>query len=288
MTRIAVIIPTLATRERGAFLRRAIGSARDQRGVDTETIVVINGDAPDRSLLRWLSEQPDIRSVRLREASMPAALLAGRQCVESEYFAELDDDDELLPDALSRRLAVLQDDTGCDAVVSQCIERCGDDDRLSIPSVKSARRDPLRVLLEHNWLLPGSALFRSARVGVDFFNDMPSYLEWTWLGLLLTLHRRVAFLDEPTAVHHVDLPHSVQRTRACQLGRPAALRALLELDLPDDARRILQRRLGNACNTVARLHADERDRANAWRWHLRSLRVPGGLRHLSFTRKLIF
>jgi hypothetical protein len=101
-TEITVFIPTLATAERARHLRKALDSVRAQRQAEARIVVIVNGDAFDPDLLHELERNTEVGVLRRPVADFPASLRAGRAVVESPFFAELDDDDELLPDALAR------------------------------------------------------------------------------------------------------------------------------------------------------------------------------------------
>lgn len=286
LSEITVLIPTIATRARTPHLWKAINSVRAQRGVQVRIVVVANGAASDTGLLARLGERDDIAVLRSPVADFPNALRIGRKAVETAFFAELDDDDELTPDALAQRLELIQRDPDVDVVVSNGRIRKGDVEELSIPDIAAVRADPLRSLLRRNWLLPGSALFRTARVPIDWFDTIPRCLEWTWLGLNLSLHCRIAFLDQPAVVHYADLPFSTDASRHCQFERVNALRALFALPVPADVRRRLRTKLGDALHSVSALHRAEGEWRTAWARHLESLTLPGGWRYLLYTRYL--
>lgn len=284
---ITVFVPTVATRERAPHLWKALNSVRAQHGVNVRLIVVANGPACDAGLLTELAAHDDIAVLRSPVADFPKALRLGRQAVQTAFFAELDDDDELAPDALAQRLELLQHDSSVDVVVSSGWIRGTTGDELSIPDVAAVRADPLRSLLQRNWLLPGAALFRSARVPADWFEAIPRCLEWTWIGLNISLHCRIAFLEKPGVVHFSDLPFSTYASRPCLAERAEALRALFALPLPDDVRRRLRAKLADALHAVSELHRGERAPRAAWTAHLESLTLPGGWRYLLYTRYLL-
>jgi hypothetical protein len=283
---VCVLIPTLATPERSALLLRAIGSIRAQAPTRPRIIVIVNGPQADATLLRNLQELPDLRVLRIAEASMPQALAAGRSVVDTEFFAELDDDDELMPGALAVRARRMAESDRPDAVITNTVVRGDGAETLVIDDIAAIRRDPLGTLLARNWLAPGAAMFRSESVPVEFFREMPRFLEWTYLGLVLARTSRLAFVAEPTAVHYVGHPFSVDRSRECLLGRPQAFARLLALDLPARARRSLRVKRGAAYHQAAATWLAEGRPGQAWQAHLRSLGSPAGWRYLLYTRRL--
>jgi hypothetical protein len=286
-TEITVFVPTVATRERALHLWKALDSVRMQRGIPVRLLVIANGGQCDKDLLSELTARNDITVLHSPLADFPNALRFGRRAVQTSYFAELDDDDELLPDALSRRLEFLERNPHLDAVVSNGWIRSKTGDEPSIPDIAAVRADPLRSLLHRNWLLPGAALFRSERVPADWFDTIPRCLEWTWIGLNLSLHSRVAFLEQPGVLHFSELPFSTYASRPCLAARAEAIRALFTLPLPADVRQHLRAKLADALHSVSDLHRSEGDARAAWKAHIESLTLPGGWRYLAYTRHLL-
>jgi glycosyltransferase involved in cell wall biosynthesis len=181
---VSVVIPTLGLRERATSLRRAVESVLDQCGARAVPLVVLNGAQSCPDVERWLRAEPRVRLLTRDEGNLPAALLAGREAVDTPYFATLDDDDLLLPGALALRLRALQERPDRAAVVTNGYRRDRFGDVLHIASGRGAHdphreieRDPLRALLRRNWLLPGSWLGRTDAVGASLFHGMPRYLE---------------------------------------------------------------------------------------------------------------
>lgn len=280
-------MPTRARRERGALFRRAVESVLVQEKVRVVPLVIINGPERDRELTDESRADPRLRVAILDNADLPAALLAGRKMVDTNWFAELDDDDILLPGALDVRLQALKKQPELDAVVTNGILREATGDRLSINDISSVQRDPLRALCRGNWLLPGSWLCRTDRVGVEFFEAIPKFLECTYFAARLAIGCRLMFLDRPTVVYHADSPHAESRSRDYTLGHAAALRRLLDLDLPPDVRAEFRTKIRHACQENARLYLEEDSLKEAWRWHLQSFRESGGWRSIRYTPHLI-
>jgi len=285
--RVAVLMPTLGTRKRTPLLRRALASVVSQEGVHVTPIVVFNGPDVDSELVEEVRGTGAVRTLRLPEAGLPAALRAGRRLVEDPLLSELDDDDELLPGALALRAAALEARPECGAVVTNGIRRGGHGDELHLRPDDDLERDPLREMLRRNWLLPGSWLCRSAVLPESVFARMPSYLENTYLGLTLATAVRIAFvLDRPTMVYHEDTPDSVSKSVEYLLGQEGALARILELDLPADVRRDYENRLGPACHAAAAVLAERGDRTGAWKVLRRSFSYSRDRHALRATAKV--
>jgi glycosyltransferase involved in cell wall biosynthesis len=281
-------MPTLGTQQRAPLLRRALGSVLSQEGVCAVPLVVFNGPAIDTSLLERVRADPRVQTLVLEQADLPAALLAGRKLVQQPWFAELDDDDELLPGALVLRVQTLEAQPERGVVVTNGIRRNGSVDIVHVPDVKAVAADPLRCLLSQNWLLPGSWLCRTDAVADSVFARMPRYLECTYLAARLASVTTLAFVQEPTVVYHEDTPASETKSPSYVLGQEAALHRILELDLPADVRRLFELRLARECWAAAVVLAERGDlRAASKRW-LRALSYPGGWRLLPVAPRLLW
>ncbi len=284
---ISVIIPTLATMERQPSLLRAIESTVSQADVRATPIVVANGGQVHRDVIGPLRLRSDIRLHCTEEASFPRALQQGRRLVDTEYFSELDDDDELLPGALSLRLQSLQRVPTADMVISRGLWQADGCRIVTVSDFDDARRDPLTALLNRNWFFPGSALFRSDTIGYDYFEDLPVYLEWTYLGAKISLQKTIEFIDDVTFLYNADNPHSITKTRGYRLGQPFALRRLLELDLPPSARKRVKEKVAAAFHVCSEIARSDGNFALAWKYHIQSIAAFSSLRYVYFTRKLI-
>ncbi len=284
---ISVIMPTRGLRERHGLLHQALQSVLSQDSVAAVPILVINGPDRDPELTRELQNDRRLRVIVLEDASLPAALLAGRRMVDTPWFAELDDDDLLLPRALADRVEALEANPDCDAIVTNGLKRAGTGDTLSIQNISVVRHDPLRALAKENWLLPGSYLCRAETVGPGLYEGMPQYLECTYLAISLASRFRLQFLDRPTVVWRMDTPRSESKSRAYVLGQVTAIRRLLELDLPPDVRTRLRHAVSSASYNIAKLYLREKNLSQAWRWYFRALRQPGGWRYVGFLRRLV-
>ena len=284
---VTVIIPTLGLRERAGSLQAAIASALAQDGVCPTVLVVLNGARRDANVECALREDRRIRLLVREEGSLPAALAAGRAMVTTPWFTALDDDDFLLPGALLLRVRALEEREECAAVITNGFRRNGSGDELHVKADNRVGADPLRTMLEGNWFLPGSWMCRTERVGVRIFEEMPSYLECTYLALRIATEHPIVWRDTPTVVYSVGSPAAESLSRAYVLGQVAGLRRIIALDLPDDVRRALRARIAGAYHAAADHERTAGALREAWRWHVASLLQPSGWRYLPFTRHLV-
>ncbi|MFC1871278.1 glycosyltransferase [Chloroflexota bacterium] len=231
---ILVIIPTLATTERGDYLHRAIDSVVSQREVRAIPLVVANGPNCDPSIIESLRHNNKIRFVYINEASMPKALLKGREIVDTPFYSELDDDDILLPDALKIRLNIMQHKPDTDVVITSGFISNGNKAIINIVDFSEVQSNPLQMLVKTTWLLPGSALFKTDTVTQDFFEGMPKFLEWTYLAVRLSSSTKISFVNTPTIVHYTHYSFSIWNSKECKINRSNALKEIMRLELPNE------------------------------------------------------
>ena len=283
---ITVLIPTRAAAERAAALRQAIESVLCQDGVTVRLLLLMNGASGEPLLPQSILEDPRLTIIRRPHADLPAAFQQGARCVDTPWFATLDDDDQLLPHALKLRHEALVRHADRQIVASNGYRREGGDNILHVTDGKPIHDDPLRALLDRNWLLPGSWLCRTTSETRAVFDRMPRHLECTYLGIRFA-SLGLVWIDEPTVVYNVNTPLSARQSRAYVEGQAQALREILTLELPDHARRELTRRIASAHHRAANLSLARGELREAVRCHLATLRSPGGWRHLPFARHLL-
>jgi glycosyltransferase involved in cell wall biosynthesis len=285
--RISVLLATSARQERRHELLRALDCIRGQASVDAVPIVVANGPNQDRQLVAAVKGMPDVRLFIVEEGSYPGALGVARRHVDTAWFSQMDDDDELMPEALISRYEAAREDGGCDAVISNGVSRSPSGDRPRWVDANVIAHDPLRALARENWLSPGAGLYRTSAITTCTFDGMPKYLEWTYIAAVLASRHRVRFLERATYVYYEQAPLSMSNSDAYVLGQPAALEAIMRLDLPGDVRDAFARRLTRARNANAVLHLRRGRRGQAWLWHVRTLLGAGGYRYLGATRHFL-
>lgn len=227
-----------------------------------------------------------VQSLRLEEGSLPRALAFGRSYVATPYFGFLDDDDEYLPDALRVRLQPLEDDSTAAVCSTDGYHFIDGRDHIRGVISPETQQDPLRGLLGANWLASCSGLFRSDRVEESFFDGVTKYFEWTLLAYKLAASRRIVLLNTPT-YRLYESSDSLSRSEAYLLAEPGFIEKIIALDLPQDVREALAKRVSRAHHAISSYHLRRGDIQSAWIAHLRSLGQPGGLRYLTYTLKLL-
>lgn len=277
----------MALAERSSALMRSIESVRRSSRCPIQTIVVVNGGRADPHLCQWVRAQPNVELKFSVLASLPKALLLGRELVSTPFFSTLDDDDELLEGAMDLRLAAMCSGSLADVIVTNSYTQINSVDTLTYENFAEVSEAPLRALFRIPWLHNGNALYRSSSVQSEYFRDFHPYCEWTWLAFKLALDgKRVVALDIPTFKYY-DTPGSISKSDEYKAAYADLFQRMLSLHPPADVVALIRKRIGA-------FHHDESVRALiqgntrlAIRSHLRSLQMPDGHRYLSYTRRLL-
>ncbi|MDA5193886.1 glycosyltransferase family 2 protein [Govanella unica] len=284
----SAIIPTTARAGRAKLLWRAIESVRLQKGTRVHIIVVVNGPWADDKLLESLRAQPDIEVIRLAEGHVAQARLAGRRHVITPYFAFLDDDDELLPDMVGTGAGLLADNPALDVVVfngradgPNGTEQVYFEDFLRFPV------DFERAQVEGNLIASCGAVYRTATVGVSFFEHLPRTMEMTVLGHRLAVECQVKRLDEMGFWVHTHEMDRLSATGLYKQGTVEVLNAMAMRTGRRDIIRLLARRKGAAYHDLSTLALQAGNWGEALKFHIRSLFCPSGWRYALFTRHFL-
>lgn len=283
---VTVVIATDCTAQRASAIERALDSLRAQRGVRVQPLLIVNGQRYSPALLERLKADPWLRVHYVEQGGFANALGIGRSLISSEFFSFLDDDDEYLPDTLALRVGPLLQDPSVDVVVANGRRREGDHDVAVYQNLPRDMSEAMEQFLRQNWLASCGGLFRAASVGLDAFEGLVSYFEWTLIGLRLLLARKnLVFLDIPVFRIH-PTPQSLSRSSAYEAAGCDFLDGLLLLALPAALRVRVKESLAVAYNTRSLVHLRSGELLSAWRWHLRTLVAPGGWRYLPYTLRL--
>jgi len=284
---IDVIVRTTCEASRRKSLQRAVASVVAQRGVAARPVVVVAGPRPQP--LPKLASRNGIRVHRIgAEASPGRALTIARGLVDAPFFAFLDDDDELLPDALATRVAILHAEPRVQAVVTTGYVMRGHTRRMHIGDITRHQDDPLRGIIERCWLASCGGLFRTAAVPPAVFDALPDLCEWTCVAFRLALAScPIRFVDRPTYVVH-DRAGSLSKSDAFVAASLRVLDTMRAAQLPAADRRHLAHKHRAALHAAAERCRRAGNVGQAWRYHLRSMQPPGTLRYAAYTRKLVW
>lgn len=284
---VTVLMPSGAKKERFLLIKRAVDSIRRSSSNPIKIIVVVNGNFYDNSVINWLRSQSDITYVYDNVPSQANAILIARKLVDTPFFSTLDDDDEYLEGATDIKLHALREASDADMLVTNGFHRKDNSDFLMYKNFKQASIDPLTCLFKFNWLHNCNALYRTDRISIDFFEDPFLNVEWTWLAYKIALaKKKIFFLDKATFRYH-DTPMSVSKTLAYMEGHMPLYEKMLSKNPPQDIVRLIRERMSMDwhCRSDRALQAGQYGKALTC--HLRSLFLPGGLRFLLYSRRLI-
>jgi len=283
-TRIDVIIPTMGTRARE--IERAIASVHGQTGVSATPLVVVNGDRFDPTLVTALERRSDLRVHRVDRPGVSNARWEGRRQVDAPFFAFLDDDDELLPEAMEIRLAGFSD-SSVDMVATNGYLESSDGREILYENFSQNPEDPALALLKNPWLASPGALFRTETITADDLADLPDYLENTMLAFRLSLTRKIVRIDVPTFVIHTDARDRSSLTQRYREEVPKVLAIMETMTTRSDLKTRLRAKRSAALHECSVAAWRESRLIEAWRYHLRSLRIGGGWRYLGYSRRLL-
>lgn len=281
---VTVVIPTLANRPKE--LERALRSITSQRDIDATPLVVVNGRRYDPDLVNGLRQRPDIRFHQIETANVSMARFEGRRQVETTYFAFLDDDDELLPEALSLRYNAFADHKG-DVVVTNGYKQTGQNREIIFPRFGHDSNDPARALLEENWLASAGGLYRTDAVSEHHFEDLPDFLEMTFLAFKMAHDLAIIRLDIPTFVIHAGATDQASASWRYYQEVPKILRQMQDVTSRSDLWVRLRQKQAAALHDASVKALQNKDKLSAWKYHLRSLTIGNGFRYFPYTRHIV-
>lgn len=285
---VTVIVPTTAQLSRRMEIERCLNSIRASSTQQIQIIVVVNGQRYDRQVCTWLRAQPDVRYVYAELPSAPNAVWEGRRMVGTPYFSIIDDDDEYLPGATDLKLATLQSQPKADLVVTNAYRHFEGEDALLYNHLTQVQHQPLAMLFQANWLTNGNALYRSDSIAASYFADYQPYAEWTWLAFRISLdQKKIVTLEQPTFRVHVT-SGSLSQSDAYFEFYLSLYQKMLATQPPHAIERLIRRHLSSAQHDHSVRALYRNHWCEALNWHWRSLRHPGGLRYLSYTRHFLW
>lgn len=287
-----VIIRTLADAPRAEQLERAIQSVHAVSGLNARPIVVANGDRYDPALLESLRSRTDLTFVYMEKPSAGKAMVLGRCHVSAAYFMYLDDDDELISDALGSLLqeeCPLSDPPDWQVLITNRLCRYNGELRREYSDLAAAKRAPVAMLLRENWLSAGASIFATDAVDAALIDVGRDNHEWTHMAFRLACRGyKLRFVDVPAAVYN-DTEASLSKSQKHQEQELDMLEALAgEPSADDTARALVERKYRNLLHVMSARSLEKGDYRDAWIYHLKSMRPPHTFRYLLYSRKLLF
>ncbi|MEO8132503.1 MAG: glycosyltransferase family A protein [Betaproteobacteria bacterium] len=283
-----VVIATLCEDARSELLKRACDSVRAMAGDhDYSIIVVANGPRVSSSVLEWLATRMDVRVIRLRSASHPLARRVGAEMADSEFLGFLDDDDELMPDTLGRKIAHFRQHPEIDVVVTDGFRVNGSTETKIFPPPEARCADLVETMMHAGWGACALTL-RMENIDLSVLDAEFRHLEWTLTALQLARRHQFGFLDEPTYRYYETTPHSLSKSPEHNLAAPEVWRRLSKGYAGTRYDASVRRRHGVMCHDASWECARQGRMREAWRLHVESLRALGGMVFVPFTATLLF
>lgn len=282
-----VVIASICSDARSSSLQRACDSVRAMAdGLDYSIIVVANGSHVSAIVLEWLAGRPDVRLIRLRSGSAPLARRVGAEMANCEFLAFLDDDDELIPGTLERKIAYFRDHPEVDVLVTDGWRVGGTETTNIFPQPQERSADLVQTMMCTGWGACSLTL-RSQNVALSAFDAEFRHMEWTLTALILARRYRVGFLDEPTYRYYETTPISLSKSPEHDLALPEVWSRLSKEYAGTPYAAEVRRRYRKVCHAVSKEYARQGKMGQAWRFHAESLLCLGGVALLPFTARLL-
>ena len=285
---VTIIIATLGLATRRESLERAIRSLQAGNKALIRILVVVNGNRFDPLLVEELRHRSDIDLVQIETSSLSAAILVGRNQVETPFFGFLDDDDEYLPGGVDIRLDAMRRDPEASIVVTNGFLRRDGEDHIAMNNLADVEEDPLSALFNQNWLASCGGLYRTSHLPSTLFEDIARYLEWTWLAFRITsLNKHVIAVDQPTFRIH-DSEVSESKSDEYLFSRFTILERMYSACNNARIRKKILTKMAQTWHEISCVNLQRGKLTDAWTAHLRSLGYKAGMKYLTYTRHLLF
>lgn len=255
-------------------------------GLDYSILIVANGPGVSDGVLQWLTTRPDVRIVRLKTGSHPLARRVGAELADGEFVAFLDDDDELMPGTLGRKVAFFRAHPDVEVLVTDGLRVTASTETRIFPLPEARRTDLVETMMHAGWGA-SSLTLRRQRVDLSALDPVLGHMEWTLATLVLARHHRFGFLDEPTYRYYETTPDSLSKSVEHHLAAPRVWRRLSKIYAGTRYEVDVRRRYGAVCHNAAWDSARLGRMGDAWRLHAASLCSPGGLAFVTFSARLL-
>ena len=211
---VSAVIPT---RNRPALLCRAVRSALNQTYSNMEVVVVVDGPDPATVEILEAFHEPRFRIVALAEnAGGSEARNIGVRAAKGEWIAFLDDDDEWLPEKISKQIALLAQVDPRTNFIACRYEVREDNYRKIMPRrFPGSQQNWSEYVFCHAGALPTSIFLvkPDLMLAVPFTKGLPAYQDTDWLLRARAANAVApAWLDERLAIYHLegDITHISQ------------------------------------------------------------------------------
>jgi|CXWL01.1.fsa_nt_gi glycosyltransferase involved in cell wall biosynthesis len=290
MSGVSIIIPTTCSKHREHCLLRAIDSALDQASIPVEIIVVVNGGKVDHDLFEKIKSNDRLSVLYLTEGNVSKARHFGILKSSHDYFAFLDDDDELLPNTLKQRFDALEADQYVSAVIFNGYIFNGTEDRLAVDDVfyQEVLTSIELSCLTRNIFGSLSAIFNKRNIDTDIFDIEYKYFELTYIFLrMIECRYKITFINELAFRVYEETSMSASKSEEYMLAFPVMLQQALLMKISEEMKRKLKEKYFTALNMLSVYFLNKGDIKKAFLFHMKCL-LSGGVRYIFFTRKFLF
>lgn len=283
---LTVIIPTTAEESRENSLLNAINSINNQNEIPIEIILVINGKIFKKTLFESLIKRADLRVLYQEEGNLPKAIYLGVSNITTNFFCFLDDDDRYIENTLPERLKPLLEDNAIDYSVCNGFNVSGYEKHIRTTRFPQNQQDAAELILEENWLASCGGIFRKSSVPIQFFEEMPKYLEWTYLGFILSTTKNGFFLNKPGFMVY-ESKISISKSAEYSIGMIQSFEKIIAI-APNNISHKIKTKQGKMLHDLSSYFLLKNQLKNAVKFHLLSLLKPSGYKYISYSRHLIY
>lgn len=228
---ISIIIPCY---NQGRYLSEAVESVLSQDYRDKE-IIVVNDGSTDMTGEQAAAFGDRITYIEQTNKGVSAARNAGIAASRGDYIAYLDSDDVLLPESLSLRASFLDGRPDRDMVCGEALTF----DENGITGLKSALAGMPACKDDFRWETVGYCatmstvmLRRTCHDKAGLFDEHLRDAAEDWLmGVQLSLHCTMAYLDRPLASYRIHRDSASHATERINNGLRYALRKVVDSDI---------------------------------------------------------
>ena len=254
MCKVSIIIPTTCSKNREQCLSRAINSVLAQANVFVEIIVVVNGDGFDHDLYESLKTDGRLTVFYLAEGHVSKARYYGVVQSSNDYFAFLDDDDELLPNTLRQRFDALEANKDVSVAIFNGYTFNGQVDQLVVDDtfLQKVTKSIELSFFEKNMFGNPSGIFNKKNMDINVFDIELKYFELTYIFLKLIENRyRLIFINEVAYRYYQNTNMSASKSEGYMLALPDMLKEAISMDISDEIKNILKKKYITALNGLS-------------------------------------
>lgn len=211
---VSIVIPTYERKSKDIeLLKRAVNSVQNQTFKNIEIIIVIDGKAP--LVEEYFSKYSNVNVIKtIDKVGGSKARNIGIECSKGKWIALLDDDDEWMPEKISKQLEVLQKSTSNNVVCFTSLKEDIDSVKI-LPNFTWKKSMDIseyifgRKKAKRIGFIQTSTLFTSKDLLIKcpFKNGLIKHQDWDWL-LRANKVSGVTFvqIEEPLVYYHADVP----------------------------------------------------------------------------------